>query len=102
MAEIKPVTPDEIAETKRLIFPNGIIEIFNELIAAHYDGLSSIVLQNEAVCLIEDRFGYSRAEIYNKDYLNIEPLYEAAGWNVEYDKPAYNESYPAKYIFKKK
>ena len=32
----------------------------------------------------------------------IEPLYREKGWNVEYDKPGYNEFYKARFIFKKK
>jgi len=42
-----------------------------------------------------------RSEIINNGWLNIEEAYRAADWEVEYDKPAYNETYRAHFIFKK-
>jgi hypothetical protein len=41
----------------------------------------------------------TRAFIFSKGYLNFEELYEAQGWKVVYDKPAYNESYKANFTF---
>ncbi len=32
-------------------------------------------------------------------WLNVEELYRAQGWTVTYDKPGYNESYPATFTF---
>lgn len=32
-------------------------------------------------------------------WLNFEGAYRRAGWKVEFDKPGYNESYPATFKF---
>ena len=39
---------------------------------------------------------------FDYNWLNIEKIYEDAGWAVKYDKPAYNESYDAYFIFREK
>jgi len=44
--------------------------------------------------------GLNRAEIFDKGWLNVEEVYRAAGWAVEYDKPGFNESYSATFTFK--
>lgn len=41
-------------------------------------------------------------ECFDRHYLDIEEIYSASGWVVKYDKPAYNEDYPATFEFKKK
>jgi len=46
--------------------------------------------------------GKTRDEVFDKGWLNIEPMYRAAGWKVVYDKPAYNESYEPTFTFTKR
>jgi hypothetical protein len=40
-----------------------------------------------------------RQAIFDNDYLDFEAAYEAKGWRVTYDKPGYNETYPASFLF---
>ena len=40
-----------------------------------------------------------RKEIYDKNWLDVEDVYESAGWKVEYDKPGYNENYEPTFTF---
>jgi hypothetical protein len=42
---------------------------------------------------------YKREDVFKNGWLNVEHLYETHGWKVEYDKPAYNEDYPATFKF---
>ncbi len=44
----------------------------------------------------------SSSEIYERHLLDVEPSYRAEGWEVEYDKPGYNETYEATFTFRKK
>lgn len=99
---VKPVAPDEIAELKKKSFPYFVIETFNELIARSYSGGSATVYQDDAVALIVERGQATRSEIFDKGWLNIEEIYRAEGWSVNYDKPGYNESYRAVFEFRKK
>lgn len=41
-------------------------------------------------------------EVFKKGWLNVEYLFRAAGWEVQYDKPGYNETYEAYFTFSKK
>lgn len=82
------------SETMRPVF-----EIVNHLLAEGY-GASRIVIEQETVVERLVRNGLTREEVFSKGLLNFESFYRDHGWTVEYDKPAYNESYTAKWIFK--
>jgi hypothetical protein len=99
----KPITPDEVAALQLKTIPGGVFDAFNELIAQRSTGGNSIMIkQNEVIALICAKTGASRQEVFDKGWLNVEPAYRDAGWSVEYDKPAYNESYEANFTFKRK
>ena len=57
-------------------------------------------MQDDLVEEIADVMCISRRGIFDLGYLDIEDLYTK--WNVEYDKPGYNESYQAYFIFSRK
>jgi len=78
----------------RLIFP-----AYNELIVLNYqDGFSSFKLK-EFIKLAKKKLG--KVEL-DDNWLNIEDIYRAEGWAVEYNQPAYCETYDAYFIFKKR
>jgi hypothetical protein len=93
---VKPITPPEAYGAK--VFPDAVIEAFNEVITEHYSHGSAHFNQEEVVQLIVKK-GIARREIFANDWLDIEPLFEKAGWEVDYDKPGYNEFYEANYTF---
>ena len=96
----KPITPDEVASAKRAHIPDAVFDAFNAEIAAAFTAGSATVKQDKVVQRLIDG-GMERREIFDKGYLNVEEVYRDAGWNVTYDKPAYNESYSAFFVFKK-
>lgn len=96
----KPITPQEIAEQKGKVIPSEVFESFNELIVKRYCNGKAIMAQDEVVSLIlAKRPNNTRSEIFNEGWLDVESVYEGAGWTVDYDKPGYNESYPAVFTF---
>ncbi len=105
---IRPISPDDVVETKKtVVFPPQVIEAWNYLIAKHYlDGRASI-MQDEVVKTLIKYLGLdesdpaSRRVCYDNKYLDIEDIYRAEGWTVEYDKPAFNETYEPSFIFRK-
>lgn len=99
---MKPITPDEVVTQKNQLIPKYVIECFNELIALSWDGHSSTIFQNEIVSKICRTSGISRDFLFAQHYLDVESLFREAGWDVEYDKPGFNETYEAKFIFRKK
>ena len=99
---IKPITPDEIKHE----IPDFIIEAVNTLIKKKWDGKEAIINQNDILAIVSSNDGYddkpSRRTIFENNWLDFEDLYREVGWKVEYDKPAYNESYDAYFKFTKK
>jgi hypothetical protein len=98
----KPITPKEIVTQKLLEIPDCVIETFNHLIAEKWDGYKSSIKQCDIVEILVSKHNMDENIIYHKHYLDIEGIYRKAGWVVEYDKPAYNESYDAYFTFRKK
>ena len=98
--EVKPVTPGEMAKKPRKI-PGPVIQVFNELIERNWDGRKATVMLDDAAALGASRMEIPESEVYSRRYLDVEPVFRAAGWNVEHDKPGYNESYEAYFVFRK-
>lgn len=106
---VKPITPDQVGAAKAAILPDHVIETWNELIAANWSGGRACVQQNDAVVALMDHVDSSvidlasrRQEVFNLKWLDIEDVYCEQGWDVEYDKPGYNEDYEATFTFEPK
>lgn len=50
---------------------------------------------------MSNRLAISTDEVYRRRLLDVEELYRASGWKVEYDKPAYCEDFEAYFKFSK-
>ena len=85
--------------------PQEVIDAFNELIAESWDGRQAHFTMKVAARRVELKLagaGMPNVNVYEKGWLDVEPIYRKAGWVVAFDNPGYNESYEANYIFKKK
>lgn len=93
---VRPITPKEAASGPPI--PDVVIETVNRYLQ-DLGGSRRIVLhQNRLLRLLEEQ-GLSREDIFEKGWLNFEPLFIEAGWNVTYDKPGYCEEGEAMFIF---
>ena len=104
ISNVKPISPAEAEKGHRGTIPDSIINAFNKLIVKHYKPISkeSVVKQDEVldmVCGGHDSGKLKRADVFNNHWLDVEDIYREQGWNVEYDKPAYNETYDAYFVF---
>ena len=96
----KPITPDEAVAQKQGATPPEVFEAFNACIARHFDGNFARFTMAEAVGELKAHLPAElHAEIYRRRWLDVEPVYRAAGWRVKYDRPGYNESYEAAFEF---
>jgi hypothetical protein len=95
----QPITPKEVKRTKLGSIPPEVIEAFNELIQENFDGDSATVKQNKVVTRICEKLKVKRETVFEKGWLDIEELFQKAGWRVMFDKPAYNETYDAFFEF---
>lgn len=104
----KPIGPDDVVALRAVTVPDFVIDAFNACIAREFDGSSAKVLKCDVIDEILKRMPNDgtavdrSAVIYRERWLDIEPLYRAEGWDVTYDKPGYNESYAAFFVFRRR
>jgi hypothetical protein len=94
-----PIRPSDVDGLHTASIPEAVFEVFNRLIAKAWVGQRAVVTQSEAADAIAAALEIPRAEVFERHLLDIEDAYRKAGWYVEYDKPGYNETYAAKFIF---
>jgi hypothetical protein len=97
----KPISPDGLINLKREMLPTQVLETFNRLIGEKATNGYALILEEEVITELTKQ-GLKRVDIFDKGWLNIEPLYEEVGWNVDYDSPAYDETGQAYFTFKAK
>lgn len=97
---MEPIKPSDISEYKKNNAPEKVIEAWNTVIARNFraNRYSQFTL-DELVDEIYYATGASRRSMLDKGWLDLEEIYIAAGWKVEFDKPGYNESYAANFTF---
>lgn len=96
-----PITPAEARKKAETSIPQEVIEAVNELIAEKIgNGRYVTLLQKEVVNRICKKMPTVSAQIlFDKHWLDFEDVFRRAGWQVEYDKPAYCETYEANWTF---
>lgn len=99
---VKPISPEDIPYQKAIDLPDEVLECWNSMIARCYSSGSSRITLKEASAELQALFGKTHQEIRKLGYLDIEPIYRAEGWKVEYDQPGFNESYEAYFVFSKR
>jgi hypothetical protein len=105
---VQPISPQEALDLKITTIPDWMIETVNEMLTSKMTKRPHIVLLQKDICsaaikkAAEAGVKTSNQEIYAQHWMDFEPFYEKAGWNVAYDKPAYCESYEANFTFSKK
>ena len=99
---VEPYSPSDLSKNLSKNYPEFVLKAVNELLASKYRGSKITLKQNEVVdkILLYAPDGYDRHRIFDEKLLDFEKVYEMRGWDVKYDKPAYNETYEAFYIFK--
>ena len=101
---VKPLASSDVTAAQVELFPDFVIETWNTVIAKNWSGTQSRILQDDIMLelIAASPVLINRADVFARHWLDIEDVYRAEGWAVQYDKPAYNEDYPAYFVFKKK
>lgn len=100
---MKPISIEEVEEAKSKTFPGFVIEAFNNMIVKNWNGCYAEVNQDDVIqeILRLSTHTITREVVFDNGWLDIESVYRKEGWKVEYDRPAYCESYQAHFIFSK-
>lgn len=112
--KVKPITVSEAERRSAEAIPDIVIEGFNTLIGRKYDRISKSAKITLAEALdyisaaMAAEFGIAgatiseyRRSLLDNHWMDVEDIFRAAGWQVHFDKPAYNESYESYYEFSK-
>lgn len=91
----KPISPNDVAAAKAYFLPPEIFDVINELIALNFTFGGATVYLKDIQQKYNDRYGANLPA----GQLNVEEAYEFMGWNVTFDKPAYNESFDSYFRF---
>jgi hypothetical protein len=115
--QASPITPDEVDRRRHI--PSVVFEVMNDEIAKAWNGREARVMQDRVADRVSCRlavewYGHSfgddverdaskaskaRERMFAEHLLDVEKRYEEAGWSVVYDKPGYNETYEAFWVF---
>jgi hypothetical protein len=98
-AAVHPISPDEVVKYRAKTFPKEVIEVINTMISEAWNGYMAELEQDEVLTRICQKLKISSDEALRRHLLDFEEVYRDAGWNVEYDRPGYDESYEANYKF---
>lgn len=103
---VKPIKPSEAKKVKVKNIPEFIIAAFNKFIADNLDtsGRSSFKQKHLVTYIVEnqiinDHQPVSASIIYQNKWLDVEDLFEDAGWSVTYDSPSWGDNYDAYFVF---
>ena len=103
MGTVKPITPQEVVGKKREQLPDAVILAVNEMIVEKWNGTEASFKQDDLVARIIAKDSNLTSKIlFDSHHLDFEEIYQKEGWLVEYDKPGFNETYPATFSFKRK
>lgn len=104
--KISPVTPQEVMEKIGRDIPSEIIEAVNKLIVKEYKPITgwAKVYQDDILAIVTGPGSkFTKRQIFDNKWLDVEPVFERAGWTVKYYKPDYwEEPYPAYFTFEPK
>ena len=94
------LTPKDVKEKKAKSIPEEVLSVVNDLLVKNCgDNGHAVLKQDDIVTAIASKLDITRQQVFDKGWMDFEPTYRKAGWKVTYDKPAYNESYPATFEF---
>lgn len=84
---MEPISPAELMKHRQKQIPNEVIKCFNDMIIQSWSGNCAEFEQSDVVeCILKAMPGLSRQDIFDKGYLDVEPLFEDKGWEVYYHK----------------
>jgi hypothetical protein len=93
----KPITPSEAKKARpKQVIPDGVIEAFNDLIVKHLNGRTARISITEADKAVREKMNVGTVESW---WMNVEDVFQKAGWKVSWDGPGFNESYTGYYTF---
>ena len=99
--KVKPLPISKITVRKSFEIPELLIVIVNSMLKQQWDGQQAILFKNDILKKLTAVFDKSEREILQSHWLDIEPHYRKAGYDVEYYRPPYGQVGKAYFKFSK-
>lgn len=104
--EVKPFSPEEAQAAKDAALPSYVLSAFNSLLSEKVSGGYARITQNDAVLRIIEtaaRVGVvlERHQVFADKLLDVEGVYGAQGWHVEYHKQSIGDSGESAFVFRR-
>ena len=96
----KPISPGDMAGLEGTFVPDEVIEATNQLIAEKWNGYSATILMSELCERARTIMQIPNRNFKSKE-LDIKYVFRKAGWDVEFNRPGFNEAYAANWVFTK-
>ena len=98
---MKPIRPSECAEQEGSHIPEIVISVVNSFLKERYRNDGKITIKQDEIIARIQRLNpdLDRREIFDNKWLDFETVYRKNGWEVNYDKPGYCETYDAYFEF---
>ena len=98
---VQAISKDQVQEQiDSRVFPDFVIQAFNECIAESKANNSNEVTQDAAVERIMKLGSIERSAVFAEKFLDVEAFYRRTGWTVTFHKPQYYETWKAYFVFK--
>lgn len=100
---MNPITPKELAKKVGCHIPKDIIKAFNNYLEENSELDDNVVtcrIELDAIVkYITKCTNFSSNDLYDKNYLDVEPVFRRAGWEVTFHKSPYYDTSPSFYVF---
>jgi hypothetical protein len=104
--KIQPIRPEEVPKVKSDLIPDEVIDAFNDQITIDYRAATgkATIRHKDIIAMIKKKMPeVEKKEIIDKQWLDVEPIYEEFGWKVRYESPSYGDSdFEPYFVFEKK
>lgn len=100
--------PKEVAPSIASCIPEYVVEVYNDLIRKNFNGHSAQVKLEDAKQAVsravvqqnpEFELSVARSFAEENRYWDIEPIFEDAGWKVEFNKKCIGDNFDSHYVF---
>jgi len=98
---MKAITPNEVLENRERYIHPDIIKVVNEILSQRFirNSVCKITVKEiwEKFHILNPEF--DKKLLFKEKHMDFEDVYRKSGWVVQYDGPAYNETYDAFFKF---
>lgn len=99
--KVKPLPISKITVRKSFEIPELVILTINGMLKDHWDGQQAVLHTKDILKNVSLIFNKPENEVLQSHWLDIEPHYRKAGYNVEYFKPPFGQVGNAFFKFSK-